>query len=618
MNKYLQKLRDCFCYCGLSKEEYKIIKKDAYVSNFTVWKYLHVLMMLGYAVLMVMSMIYEGFSLPYMVHLGMMIYSIVGCILFFFVFREDMLGAQFFIYLSMILLMLSSLLVGINRTDMVSVGFIALLVLLPMFMIDKPYFMAILLSASVAVYLLVEKQYLRPDIFRVDMTNAILCGIVGIIINTFYNYIRIREINMRKQEKELIKREHDANAQMRKLNETLKGMSESVVDLLGDVVESRDKESGEHIRRVKGFSNILAHQVMEDLPEYGLDEYTVDLITYTSSLHDVGKIFIPDSILCKPSKLTDEEFDIMKTHCEKGCLIIRKMADSWSQDYIEMGMTICRSHHEKWDGSGYPDGLKGDNIPIAAQIVSIADIYDALTSERVYKEKYADETAYEMIMSGECGIFSEKLLACLSKCRTRFAEHAADPFALHINERDYELISKRRPGESFVIGLHDQDKTLREKVRLNEELSVLTCLSEEQYYVCYVDMVNNQVLRFKADDCFARIIDGFDKNLGSNEKFDKLLNTVIVPDDYSSFRRATDRATCMKVLTKGGHISTDFRIKLNDGIHYCRMRMSMAPNNPEAVIIGISKRDEEHKLEEEYIKAQTQYEQMRIGMLKTF
>ena len=217
------------------------------------------------------------------------------------------------------------------------------------------------------------------------------------------------------------------SSELQERNRELSKANEEIVELLGNVVEMRDNASGEHVRRVKAFSYILAKTVMEDLPEYGLNENDVDVISSASALHDVGKILIPDSILLKPGKLTKDEFDLMKTHTIRGYEILKKAPPSWSEKYLSTGLEICLYHHEKYDGNGYPEGLKGDEIPISAQIVAIADCYDALSTPRVYKEAYSCKDSFNMIMNGECGVFSDKLLACFKKCEKAFEEAAESP-----------------------------------------------------------------------------------------------------------------------------------------------------------------------------------------------
>lgn len=209
---------------------------------------------------------------------------------------------------------------------------------------------------------------------------------------------------------------------LKKRGEELEKNNIRIIDILGTVVEYRNLESGEHVRRVKSFTRILAWQLMKEYPEYGLDEKQVERIASASALHDVGKIAIPDSILLKPGRLTEEEFEYMKSHTLRGCDILNNITDAWDEDYGKVCYDICRSHHERYDGKGYPDALVGDEIPISAQIVSIADVYDALVSERVYKGAYTKEQAFHMIISGECGVFSPKLLECFRKSKKDFEE----------------------------------------------------------------------------------------------------------------------------------------------------------------------------------------------------
>ncbi len=202
--------------------------------------------------------------------------------------------------------------------------------------------------------------------------------------------------------------------------EQLAASNQKILDFLGTVVESRNHESGQHINRVKSYTEILANQMMRDCPEYGLDEHIIQVMVGASALHDVGKIAIPDSILLKPGKLTDEEFEIMKTHTIRGCEILDNIEGAWNDEYAKMSYEICRYHHEKYDGKGYPEGLVGDEIPIAAQIVAVADVYDALVNDRVYKAAFPKETAYSMIINGECGQFSPKLMTAFTKVKEKF------------------------------------------------------------------------------------------------------------------------------------------------------------------------------------------------------
>lgn len=200
--------------------------------------------------------------------------------------------------------------------------------------------------------------------------------------------------------------------------------NERIIEVLGDIVENRNLESGQHIKRVKGFTKILAYQMMSRYPEYDLDEDKIEKIVNASALHDLGKIAIPDSILLKPARLTKEEFEEMKTHTTRGCDILESMQDIWETDYQKVCYEICRYHHERFDGRGYPDGLNGDDIPVSAQLVSVADVYDALVCERVYKSAIPKDKAYDMIINGECGTFSPKLMDCFKNARWEFEQLA--------------------------------------------------------------------------------------------------------------------------------------------------------------------------------------------------
>lgn len=196
----------------------------------------------------------------------------------------------------------------------------------------------------------------------------------------------------------------------------------AVIDMLSSVIEHRSLESGQHIRRIRLFTQILLEDVSKNYQEYDLDDKKIQIIADASSMHDIGKIAIPDSILNKPGRLTPEEFEIMKTHTTRGCEILAGLDQIQDQAYLQYAYNICRYHHERWDGRGYPDGLKENNIPICAQVVAIADCYDALTTDRVYKKAIPPSQAFNMILNGECGVFSPRLLECFKNVRDPFAQ----------------------------------------------------------------------------------------------------------------------------------------------------------------------------------------------------
>lgn len=190
-------------------------------------------------------------------------------------------------------------------------------------------------------------------------------------------------------------------------------VSNTMISILSHIVEFRNNESGLHVVHIRTITELLLRRLRKKTDRYPLTEADISLISTASALHDIGKINIPEQILNKPGRLTKEEFEIIKTHSAVGEHMLRQIPFNQNEPLVKIAREICRWHHERWDGRGYPDGLKGDEIPISAQVVSLADVYDALTSERCYKAAFDHETALNMIVNGECGAFNPLLLECL-------------------------------------------------------------------------------------------------------------------------------------------------------------------------------------------------------------
>lgn len=190
-------------------------------------------------------------------------------------------------------------------------------------------------------------------------------------------------------------------------------VSNTMISILSHIVEFRNNESGLHVVHIRTITELLLRRLREKTDRYPLTEADISLISTASALHDIGKINIPEQILNKPGRLTKEEFEIVKTHSAVGEHMLRQIPFNQNEPLVKIAREICRWHHERWDGRGYPDGLKGDEIPISAQVVSLADVYDALTSERCYKAAFDHKTALNMIVNGECGAFNPLLLECL-------------------------------------------------------------------------------------------------------------------------------------------------------------------------------------------------------------
>ncbi len=213
--------------------------------------------------------------------------------------------------------------------------------------------------------------------------------------------------------------------------------SEAMVSVLSHIVETRNGESGAHVRNIRYISGMLLEKLVNTTDQYPLSKEELLQIVTASSLHDIGKMSVPEEILNKPGRLTDEEFQIIKKHAMAGADMVEPLLHKENVNpLIKITYEICRWHHERYDGNGYPDGLKGDEIPIAAQVVSVADVYDALTSERCYKPAYSPEQAIQMIREGQCGAFNPLLLEGLSEILDRL--------------KDASFVSKEGIGSSTV------------------------------------------------------------------------------------------------------------------------------------------------------------------------
>ena len=198
--------------------------------------------------------------------------------------------------------------------------------------------------------------------------------------------------------------------------------TDTLVGVLSHIVEFRNGESGAHVRHIRIITELLLRRLLEISSRYSITAEQQDMIPLASALHDIGKIGIDEKILNKPGKLTPEEFEVMKTHSMLGAKMLHDLDNFAEQPLLQTAYEIARWHHERWDGRGYPDGLKGDEIPISAQLVSLADVYDALTSERCYKKAFSHEKAVQMILNSECGAFNPLLLQCLTDIQADLKE----------------------------------------------------------------------------------------------------------------------------------------------------------------------------------------------------
>ena len=278
-----------------------------------------------------------------------------------------------------------------------------------------------------------------------------------------------------------------------------------MIRILSNVLGSRNSESRDHILHIKTVTELMLRQLVKITDAYPMTEVDIALITTASSLHDIGKIYIPEEILNKPGRLTDEEFKIMKTHSELGAEIIQNMNFPKDNPLVHTSWEICRWHHERWDGKGYPDGLKGEKIPISAQVVSIADVYDALTSERCYKKAFDHDTAIQMILDGQCGQFNPILLKCLKELSIQLSKMSGKEMDDNKHYHEIQRLSNEILSDKFLPNqIYSQSlvKVMQEKIDFfksnsgknsidyNAVSGQLTILNGEYQILCQRDNLN--------------------------------------------------------------------------------------------------------------------------------
>ena len=246
-----------------------------------------------------------------------------------------------------------------------------------------------------------------------------------------------------------------------------------MVDILSHIVEFRNGESGQHVLHIRTLTELLLKHLGHIDSKYQFPRSEISLICTASALHDIGKIAIPGEVLNKPGRLTDEEFEIMKKHTLIGAEMLKALPMHQEEPLVKKAYEICRWHHERYDGRGYPDGLKGEEIPVSAQVVALADVYDALTSERVYKKAFTHDVAIQMILEGKCGQFNPMLMECLREIES--------------------VLQEELQGDSDVRTSMRQMQNVAEELLHHEELSAsertLQLLEHERMkYRFYADM----------------------------------------------------------------------------------------------------------------------------------
>jgi len=309
---------------------------------------------------------------------------------------------------------------------------------------------------------------------------------------------------------------------VREQSEKIRNTNQVMMDTLSAIIEYRSTESGNHVLRIRRFTKILLEEVARCCPEYELTDELIDVIASASALHDIGKISIPDAILNKPGRLTPEEFEVMKTHTTVGGELVQQLAGMGEELYLRYAYNISLYHHERWGGLGYPCGLKEDEIPICAQVVGLADAFDALTTKRIYKPAYPYQNAINMILNGECGEFSPKVLECFKHVRQDFVELAHFYSDGHSPKADQ--ISAPLPGPVWKNSLNSLQ------------------LSQAKY-LALLHYINDTILELDLDNELYHVVYNPNPDFDSivpNASFDKIVDILRVSELYPGDEQVVD------------------------------------------------------------------------------
>lgn len=342
--------------------------------------------------------------------------------------------------------------------------------------------------------------------------------------------------------------------------------SKLMINILSHIVEFRNGESGLHVLHIQTITEMLLRQlVQKENNRYALSKEQIRMITTASALHDIGKISIPDEILNKPGRLTAEEFAVIKGHSMAGANMLSELPlDQKEEPLVKTAYEICRWHHERYDGGGYPDGLKGEEIPVSAQVVALADVYDALTSERCYKDAYSHEKAIEMILAGQCGAFNPLMLECLLDISSSLKKKMGYKSKERYEQTDLSDIASR---------FHDFEMDSSEKIvqQLEFERMSYNFLAEGSRNIVFTYTISPPLLTFNQAGCkrsgitepsFSPLQSGVLKDLVEEQSLKRLIRKI------TQATRETPDVTSNLLLTDGKnpcHYRCECRVIWTDG-----------------------------------------------------
>lgn len=391
------RIKSVLFYGGLSKDEFESIRGVIWKRNRRTLRITSLLSCLMGAIFLVYALISRsGTWLPYLILL-------CGSLLIHALNRFVRIKGG--VFYSMCLcygqMFLTCFYAGVLSTRMSNyaipaTSIVVFIALLPLSIDDILARMLVSVIAESSIYLLISRLFKSPEAFSLDMMNVITFCIIGLVFYGVTVARNIREIHQ---------------------SFRIERIQRNIISSMATVVEERDEDTGGHIVRTEDHVRALIDMMKKDGRWSGLSDQYFENIMLAAPMHDIGKIRIPDAILNKPGKLTPEEYEIIKKHSEYGAEVIAKtMKGVENEDWFSTAYNIARYHHERYDGTGYPDGLKGENIPLEARIMALADVYDALVSKRVYKKAFTKEEARRIIEEGSGAQFDPDLVPLFLKC----------------------------------------------------------------------------------------------------------------------------------------------------------------------------------------------------------
>ncbi len=399
MKRHMKKrnLKNLFLSGGLSFDEFMRINHLVWQRNRKILKITSVLSMFMGALFLVYSLISKSSTwLPYFI-------LIVGSVIIYVLSRvtersESIVLATFLCYGQLMLVCTYAGILSAQTTNYAipATSIVVFIALLPLSIDDRLIRMYSFMVTESLIYLIVSRLFKSPEAFYLDIINLVTFCVIGMVLYGFISIRNIREIYQ---------------------GVRIESIQKSIISSMATVVEERDESTGGHIARTEDYvCSLIEKMKSQQRYSHERSEY-YDNIIIAAPMHDIGKIKIPDAILNKPGKLTPEEYAIMKKHTVYGAEIIEKtMKDVEEEDYYEVACNIAKYHHERFDGTGYPDGLKGEEIPLEARIMALCDVYDALVSERVYKKPIPEDEAQKIIEECSGTQFDPDLAALFLQC----------------------------------------------------------------------------------------------------------------------------------------------------------------------------------------------------------